>query len=55
MFNIQNREFPAYLKNFRTRLYTVPCIYNIIVLLRQFVSMYSSSSSFDLENTTNII
>ena len=30
------------------------CLYNVITLLRQFVSMYSSSSSFDKENTMSI-
>ena len=45
---IQFREFPACRKNFRICLYTSsPCLYNVITLLRQFVSIYSSSSSFD--------
>ena len=55
--NIQIREFPACLKNFRIRR---PCqctytLHNLITLLRQFVSMYSASSSFDKENTTKIV
>ena len=48
--NIQMRDFPACLKNFRIRLYKVR-----VTLQRQFVSMFSSLSSFDKENTKNVV
>ena len=46
--SIQIREFPACLKNFRICLYTVRVYkYNVITLLLQSVSMYTSFSSVD--------
>ena len=47
--DIQMPDFPACLKNFSIRLYKVR-----VTLLRQFASMFSSFSSFDKENTTNV-
>ena len=48
--DIHMRDFPAGLKNFSIRLYKVR-----VTLLRQFALMFSSYSSFDKENSTNVV